>query len=53
MEAAEVLAKQPESLQLRYLAAMQDIANDKTNTIVFPLAGELMGALFDGRIQGR
>jgi regulator of protease activity HflC (stomatin/prohibitin superfamily) len=53
MEAAEVLAKQPESLQLRYLAAMQDIANDKTNTIIFPLAGELMGALFDGRIQGR
>ncbi|MGV6818939.1 MAG: slipin family protein [Parvularcula sp.] len=37
-EAAEVLAQQPASMQLRYLNALQEIASDKTNTIVFPFS---------------
>lgn len=35
--AAEILAKRPETMQLRYLSALQDIAGDKTNTIVLPI----------------
>ena len=35
-EAAEILAKRPETMQLRYLSALQEIAGDKTNTIVMP-----------------
>ncbi|MCB1538669.1 MAG: slipin family protein [Alphaproteobacteria bacterium] len=36
-EAATILAQRPESMQLRYLSALTDIAGDKTNTIVMPL----------------
>ena len=35
-EAASVLAAQPGSMELRYLNSLQEIANDRTNTIVFP-----------------
>ena len=35
--AAEMLAKRPETMQLRYLSALQEIAGDKTNTIVLPI----------------
>jgi len=35
--AAEILAKRPETMQLRYLSALQEIAGDKTNTIVLPI----------------
>lgn len=43
-EAAEILARRPESMQLRYLSALTDIAGDKTNTIVLPLP-DLLSAL--------
>lgn len=36
-EAATILAQRPETMQLRYLSALQDIAGDKTNTIVMPI----------------
>jgi len=35
--AAEILAQRPETMQLRYLSALQEIAGDKTNTIVLPI----------------
>ena len=35
--AAEILAKRPETMQLRYLSALQEVAGDKTNTIVMPI----------------
>ena len=37
VEAAEMLAKQPKAIQLRYLQTLTEIAGDKSNTIVFPL----------------
>ncbi|MFO7786783.1 MAG: slipin family protein [Halospina sp.] len=37
LEAARTLSKRSEALQLRYLQTLTDIANDKTNTIVFPV----------------
>ena len=44
MEAAQVLAQQPQALQLRYLQTLMDIASDKTTTIVFPLPIDLLSA---------
>ena len=46
VEAGQILARQPESLQLRYLSAMQDVANDKTQTMIFPLPMQLMEQMF-------
>ncbi len=45
VEAAEIMGHAPASMQLRYLGALHDIANDRTNTIVLPLPTDLMQAL--------
>lgn len=45
MAAAEILSKQPQALQLRYLQTLTEIAGDKSSTIVFPLPVELLDAL--------
>ena len=44
-DAAVILAHQPQSIQLRYMQTLVDIAGDKTNTIVFPLPMELLKGL--------
>jgi len=44
LESAQTLAKQPEAMQLRYLQTLTEIASDKSNTIVFPLSMERIGA---------
>ncbi len=46
VQAAKTLHQQPESLQLRYLQTLTEIAGDKSSTIVFPLPLESIGALF-------
>jgi len=40
-EAAEILGKAPEAMQLRYLNTLNFIAGDKNSTIVFPFPVEL------------
>jgi len=45
VQAGEMLAKQPESMQLRYLSTLQDIAGDKNSTIVFPVPIDMLNAL--------
>jgi regulator of protease activity HflC (stomatin/prohibitin superfamily) len=42
LAAAEILAGRPQAMQLRYLQTLSNIAGDKSNTIVFPMPGELM-----------
>jgi regulator of protease activity HflC (stomatin/prohibitin superfamily) len=37
VEAADLLSRSPQALQLRYLQTLSHIANEKTATIVFPL----------------
>ncbi len=44
-EAAGVLSKQPQALQLRYLQTLTEIAGERTNTIVFPLPIDLVSKL--------
>jgi regulator of protease activity HflC (stomatin/prohibitin superfamily) len=45
VEAAEHLSRQPQAMQLRYLQTLSQIANEKTNTIVFPLPLDLIRPL--------
>ena len=42
LESAQTLAKQSESMQLRYLQTLTEITSDKPNTIVFPLPMDLV-----------
>jgi len=42
VEAATMLAKVPEAMQLRYLSTLQSIAGEKNSTIVFPLPIDLL-----------
>jgi regulator of protease activity HflC (stomatin/prohibitin superfamily) len=51
VEAARVLSETPEAMQLRYLAALHDIAGEKSSTIVFPFPIDLASAL--GALSGR
>ncbi|HZY16729.1 MAG TPA: slipin family protein [Ramlibacter sp.] len=44
-DAAEVLGRQPQALQLRYLETLTVIASDKNSTIVFPLPLDIIGPL--------
>ncbi|AGA91993.1 membrane protease subunit, stomatin/prohibitin [Thioflavicoccus mobilis 8321] len=45
MEAARILAQQPQALQLRYLETLTSVAGDKSSTIVFPLPMDLVEPL--------
>src|SRR5512139_1736494 len=42
LEAARMLAQQPEAMQLRYLQTMTQVAGDRGSTIVFPLPLDLL-----------
>lgn len=45
LEASQILANQPQALQLRYLQTLTEIAGEKSSTIVFPLPIELLSVL--------
>lgn len=45
VQAAQKLSSDSGAMQLRYLSAFQDIANDKTNTIILPLPLDLLKKL--------
>jgi len=45
MQAAQMLARQPEAIQLRYLQTLAAITGDKSSTIVFPVPMDLLSAL--------
>ena len=42
LEAAEVMSKNPQTLQLRYLQTLNDISNENATTIVFPIPIDIM-----------
>jgi regulator of protease activity HflC (stomatin/prohibitin superfamily) len=45
VEAAKILAEQPQAIQLRYLETLTEIAGDKSHTLVFPLPMDLIEPL--------
>jgi regulator of protease activity HflC (stomatin/prohibitin superfamily) len=47
VQAAEVLARRPQSMQLRYLQTLTEIAGEKSSTIVFPLPLDVVGPLYE------
>jgi regulator of protease activity HflC (stomatin/prohibitin superfamily) len=51
LEAAQMLAKQPEAMQLRHLQTLTQVAGDRGSTIVFPMPTTLFQALM-GRTTG-
>jgi regulator of protease activity HflC (stomatin/prohibitin superfamily) len=54
LEAARMLAMQPQAMQLRYLQTMTQVAGDRASTIVFPLPMDLLGSLLEkGRTAPR
>jgi len=51
LQAAQMLAQQPQAMQLRYLQTLGSIAGDKSSTIVFPVPMDLLST-FLGRTPG-
>jgi len=47
LQAARTLSAQPESIQLRYLQTLTDVAGNGTHTIVFPLPMDLIQTLLE------
>lgn len=50
LAAAEILAGKPQAMQLRYLQTLSGIASDRSNTIVFPVPGDFMDLLTQGKM---
>jgi len=47
LQAARMLAQQPQAMQLRYLQTLGSIAGDKSSTIVFPVPMDLLSSFLD------
>jgi regulator of protease activity HflC (stomatin/prohibitin superfamily) len=45
LEAARMLAEQPQAMQLRFLQTLSSIAGDRSNTIVFPVPVDMIGPI--------
>lgn len=45
LEAAKILAQEPQAIQLRYLETLTEVAGDKSHTLVFPLPMDLLSPL--------
>ena len=52
-EAAEVIGRQPATLQLRYLQTLTEIAVEKNSTIIFPLPVDTMSVFIQQLIKDR
>lgn len=48
VEAGDILASSPNAMQLRYFAALHDVAGDRTSTLVFPVPIDLLNKLQGG-----
>ena len=49
LQAAQMLAQQPQAMQLRYLQTLTAIAGDKSSTIVFPVPMDIFTLLADAK----
>lgn len=45
VEAGRILAQEPQAMQLRYFAALHDIAGERSSTVVFPLPTDFLSHL--------
>ncbi|MGD8801979.1 MAG: SPFH domain-containing protein, partial [Gammaproteobacteria bacterium] len=44
LQAAEVMSRNPQTLQLRYMQTLNDISSENASTIIFPLPMEILQA---------
>ena len=51
LEAAQIMAKEPQAMQIRYLNTLASIANDRSSTIIFPLPLEMLKAFFPKELK--
>ncbi len=51
LQAANVLAQQPQAMTLRYLQTMLDISSERSSLIVFPIPMDMLSAFADGLRQ--
>ncbi|HMQ35136.1 MAG TPA: slipin family protein, partial [Chloroflexaceae bacterium] len=51
-EAAEIIAREPVTLQLRYLQTLTEIAVEKNSTIIFPLPVDTIRPFVDAANRG-
>jgi len=49
LEAGKVIAKEPVTLQLRYLQTLTEIASEKNSTLIFPIPMDMIAAFMQGR----
>ncbi len=47
LQAAEILSRRPEAMQLRYLQTLTAVAGDKSSTIIFPVPMDILGPLIE------
>ncbi|HTQ75854.1 MAG TPA: slipin family protein [Burkholderiales bacterium] len=52
LQAAQMLSKQAEAMQLRYLQTLTNIAGDKSSTIVFPVPMDILKPLLEAVRKG-
>ncbi len=52
LQAAQMLAQQPQAMQLRYLQTLGNIAGDRSSTIVFPVPIDLVTAIGGAKPAG-
>ncbi|HKW37313.1 MAG TPA: slipin family protein, partial [Burkholderiales bacterium] len=52
LQAAQMLSKQSEAMQLRYLQTLTNIAGDKASTIVFPVPLDILTPLLRAAGKG-
>lgn len=52
LQAAKTLSQQSQALQLRYLQTLTEIANERSNTIVFPIPMDIFQTLIDKTKSG-
>ena len=52
VEAGRILAQEPQAMQLRYFAALHDVAGERSSTVVFPLPMDLLGHLGKRSAEG-
>jgi regulator of protease activity HflC (stomatin/prohibitin superfamily) len=45
VEAGQLLSQEPSAMQLRYFAAMHDVASNRSATVIFPIPIDLLGKL--------
>jgi regulator of protease activity HflC (stomatin/prohibitin superfamily) len=53
VQAADLISKSPQALQLRYLQTMAGMANDRSNTIVFPFPMDLVTPFLEMMKKGK